>query len=124
MVDRRKLPIEPTLDNGVLEMTAISEAIPPQKTNRSRALTFVLLFGSLAFVALSAIAPFVNAAHFSASIKDALETSLGRRVTFGKVFYRIFPCLASLWKTLRLRKTLHTVWNPSLRVLAWKPASA
>ncbi len=72
-------------------MTAISEAIPPQKTNRSRALTFILLFGLLAFITLSAIAPFVNAAHFSASIKAALESSLGRRVSFEKVYYRILP---------------------------------
>ena len=72
-------------------MIAISEATPNQSKTRSSRLLLILLFGALAFLALAIIAPFVNAARFSASIKSALEDSLGRHVTFGKVYYRILP---------------------------------
>ena len=40
---------------------------------------------------LSAVAPFINATRFSASIKGALEESLGRQVKFDKVYYRVLP---------------------------------
>jgi len=45
----------------------------------------------MAFIALSVIAPFVNAERFSAGVKQALEDSLGRQVSFEKVYYRILP---------------------------------
>ncbi len=54
-------------------------------------LPLIVFLGALAFFALAIIAPFVNAARFSASIKNALEDSLGRHVSFGKVYYRILP---------------------------------
>ena len=72
-------------------MTAISEEITKPKTTRSRLLPLFALFSAVAFVALSLIAPFVNAERFSASVKQALEESLGRSVTFEKVYYRILP---------------------------------
>ncbi len=74
-------------------MTAIPEPIPtpvPLRSHR-RNLILIAVFCSLAFIALSIAAPFINAAHFSASIKQALEDSLGRTVTFEKVYYRILP---------------------------------
>jgi AsmA protein len=74
-----------------LETTAISEATPPPTTSRRRTLTLLVLFGLLAFLAVSIAAPFINAARFSDSIKQALESSLGRRVTFDKVYYRVLP---------------------------------
>ncbi len=36
------------------------------------------------------VAPFVNAARFSGRIKDALEASLGRKVTFDKAYFTVF----------------------------------
>ena len=45
----------------------------------------------MAFIALSIVAPFVNATHFSASVQKALEESLGRPVTFERVYYRVLP---------------------------------
>jgi uncharacterized protein involved in outer membrane biogenesis len=72
-------------------MTAISEELTNQKITRSRVLKFSVLFCVIAFGALSIIAPFVNAAHFSASVQRALEESLGRSVSFEKVYYRVLP---------------------------------
>ncbi len=74
-----------------METTAISEATPPPTTSRRRILALLVLFGLLAFIVISIAAPFVNAARFSASIKQALESSLGRRVSFDKVYYRVLP---------------------------------
>jgi hypothetical protein len=37
------------------------------------------------------VAPFVNAARFSGSIRSALEDSLGRGVDFEKVYFSVFP---------------------------------
>lgn len=91
MTNRRKTTFTLNACQKRLEMIAISEATPTQEKSRSRVLTYILLSGILAFVAVSALAPFVNAARFSASIKQSLEESLGRRVTFGKVFYRALP---------------------------------
>ena len=38
-----------------------------------------------------AIAPFVNAAAFGPAVRRALETSLGRRVDFEKIYFSLFP---------------------------------
>ena len=43
------------------------------------------------FFVISIIAPFVNAAFFSARVQRALEESLGRSVSFEKVYYRVLP---------------------------------
>jgi hypothetical protein len=43
------------------------------------------------FLAISIVAPFVNAAFFSAKVQRALEESLGHRVSFEKVYYRVLP---------------------------------
>lgn len=72
-------------------MIAISEETAHPKTTRALILKLVALSCVLAFIALSVIAPFVNAEHFSAGVKEALEDSLGRRVSFEKVYYRILP---------------------------------
>jgi hypothetical protein len=37
------------------------------------------------------VAPFVNAARFSGSIRSALEESLGREIDFEKVYFSVFP---------------------------------
>jgi AsmA family len=37
------------------------------------------------------VAPFVNAARFSGSIRGALEDSLGREIDFEKVYFSVFP---------------------------------
>jgi hypothetical protein len=73
-------------------MIAIPETSSKQAPSRSRRIiTLIVVFCALAFVALSIIAPFVNAARFSASVKQSLEDSLGRPVSFEKVYYRILP---------------------------------
>jgi AsmA protein len=72
-------------------MTAISEATTSSKTTRTRVLKFVVLPCVVALAGLSIIAPFVNAALFSASVQQALEDSLGRSVSFEKVYYRLLP---------------------------------
>ncbi len=76
-----------------MENTAISEANPSQTSHRSRTRIFIYLalICVAGFLALSIIAPFVNAARFSASIQRALENSLGRKITFAEVYYRILP---------------------------------
>ncbi len=71
-------------------MTVISEAFSNQQTTRSRILKLIALC-AVAFLGLSIVAPFVNAARFSAKVQRALEESLGRRVFFEKVYYRILP---------------------------------
>ena len=38
-----------------------------------------------------AIAPFVNAAAFGPAVQRALETSLGRKVHFEKIYFSLFP---------------------------------
>ncbi len=43
-----------------------------------------------AVVVVGAIAPFINAARYSQSIQAALETSLGRKVHFDKVYFTLF----------------------------------
>ncbi len=49
------------------------------------------LLGVLAaFLVVGLIAPFINAARFSGRIKDALETSLGRKVEFESVYFTLF----------------------------------
>ncbi len=76
---------------GRLEMAVIPEELTNPKPTPSHVIlraSFVLL---MTFLALSVLAPFVNAAHFSASIQRALEASLGRRVSFEKVYYRLLP---------------------------------
>jgi AsmA-like protein len=40
---------------------------------------------------LMAIAPFVNAAAFGPAVRRALETSLGRKVDFEKIYFSLFP---------------------------------
>ena len=80
-----------TLAPSVLETTAISEANTNQRTTRSRVLKLFIVFCVVAFLALSVIAPFVNAARFSTSVQLALEESLGRKVSFEKVYYRLLP---------------------------------
>jgi hypothetical protein len=72
-------------------MALISEEIINHKSAASRIVVRLLLFFVTAFFALSILAPFVNAARFSLSIQGALEASLGRRVSFEKVFYRLLP---------------------------------
>jgi AsmA protein len=72
-------------------MAVIPEAITHPKPTSSHLLLRVSLLSLGAFLALSAVAPFVNAAHFSASIQRALEASLGRPVSFEKVYYRLLP---------------------------------
>ena len=72
-------------------MAVIPEAITNPKPTPSHLLLRVSLLSLGAFFALSIVAPFVNAAHFSASIQRALEASLGRRVSFEKVYYRLLP---------------------------------
>ncbi len=42
------------------------------------------------FVLVGIVAPFVNAARFSAPIQQALESSLGRKVQFGAVHFTLF----------------------------------
>ncbi len=58
-------------------------------------LSFLRLFSSLLAVAAALliaglIAPFINAAHFSAPIQQALELSLGRKVQFSAVHFSLF----------------------------------
>jgi hypothetical protein len=69
--------------------------IPQEITNPKPTPSHVILRASvvflMTFLALSIVAPFVNAAHFSASVQRALEASLGRRVSFEKVYYRLLP---------------------------------
>ena len=70
-------------------------AISAEITNRQPTwLRFFLrsAFGCLlGIAALGIAAPFVNAARFSTNVQRALEESLGRRVSFERVFYRLFP---------------------------------
>jgi len=74
-----------------LWMAAISEEINSHEPPRSRLLLRSAVVFLAAFSALSIAAPFVNAARFSASIQRALEESLGRPVSFEKVYYRLLP---------------------------------
>ena len=76
---------------GRLEMAVISEEITNHTPTASRIALRTLLFCLVAFLVLSIVAPFVNAAHFSAKIQRALEASLGRAVSFEKVYYRLLP---------------------------------
>ncbi len=76
---------------GRLEMAVIPEEITNPKPTSSRLVLRASLLSLVAFLALSAAAPFVNAARFSASVQRALEVSLGRPVTFEKVYYRLLP---------------------------------
>ncbi len=57
---------------------------------RSRALWRVAFAGLLAFLVAGLVAPHLNAARFSGRIQQALESSLGRRVTFGGAHFTIF----------------------------------
>lgn len=57
---------------------------------RVRGLLRLLAIGVVLFLALGAIAPFINAARFSAPIQQALESSLGRKVQFGAVHFTLF----------------------------------
>ena len=51
-----------------------------------------LAITALSFLFLTGvIAPFVNAARFSGSIRSALEDSLGREIDFEKVYFSVFP---------------------------------
>lgn len=50
----------------------------------------LLLVALAAFLMAGAIAPFVNAARFSAPIQQALESSLGRKVRFDTVHFTLF----------------------------------
>jgi AsmA protein len=72
-------------------MAVIPEEITTPKPTPSHLLLRVSLLSLVAFLALSVVAPFVNAAHFSESIQRALEASLGRHVSFDKVYYRLLP---------------------------------
>jgi hypothetical protein len=72
-------------------MAAISEEIANDRPTGLRRLWYIV-FGCFALIAaLGIAAPFVNAARFSTNVQRALEESLGRRVTFDKVYYRLFP---------------------------------
>ena len=49
------------------------------------------LFATLAaFLFIGLIAPFINATRFSGRIKDALESSLGRKVEFERAYFTLF----------------------------------
>lgn len=61
-----------------------------QKATPRPLLWRVALGGLAAFVALGLIAPRINAARFSGRIQQTLESSLGRKVTFGKVHFTVF----------------------------------
>jgi hypothetical protein len=50
----------------------------------------LLLVAAATVLVLGAIAPFINAAHFSAPIQQALESSLGRKVQFDAVHFTLF----------------------------------
>jgi hypothetical protein len=72
-------------------MAVISEEITSSKPTTARMIRRMSLLCLAMFLALSIIAPFVNAAHFSAKIQRALEASLGRKVSFERVYYRLLP---------------------------------
>ncbi len=72
-------------------MAVIPQEISTPKPKPSHFILRASLSSLVAFLALSMVAPFINAAHFSASIQRALEASLARPVGFEKVYYRLLP---------------------------------
>jgi hypothetical protein len=73
------------------KMAGIAQEITSNQPAGLRLLARIIFAFLAAITALGIAAPFVNAARFSSSVQRALEESLGRRVTFERVYYRLFP---------------------------------
>jgi AsmA family len=68
----------------------ISEATDIRSKPKNRRIVRVLLVAALLLLAVGFVAPLINAAGFSGSIRNALQAALGRNVAFEKAHFSIF----------------------------------
>ncbi len=76
--------------NSGLEGKPIPETSVVQAKTGFRRVTRALLAVALALLVCGLVAPLINAARFSGSIRNALESSLGRKVEFKEARFSIF----------------------------------
>ena len=69
---------------------SISPHSNPRRFRLVRRLIRPLIAALILLVAAGFVAPMINAARFSGRIREALESSLGRKVTFEKAYFNVF----------------------------------
>lgn len=68
----------------------IQQVSTSQARKASRRLARAFVFALLTVLAAGSVAPFIDATHFSAPLRVALESSLGRKVMFKSVHFTLF----------------------------------